>query len=207
MMKRGRPSDPYAMWLCWELASELTGDATLSAQFLPQHKQRERSAGGFAIVAKWLHMTPDAVERQVSKARKRRDTEGGLQEYHDWLNHREKQWWFYHTVRVEKRELMPAYVGETNGDTLIRTRITREEIEAYVTKAQRRLKDEGARGEHDYQDWLALYERRDEKGRSMPLVYCPLPSDHPAAIAIDEARAANGLRNGLSTRGRPRRAN
>jgi hypothetical protein len=194
------------MWLCWHLACELTGDATLTAEFLPQHKQREGSIGGFAVVGEWLHMTADAVESRVTAARKRRDTP----EYHDWLNHREKQWWFYHTVCVEKREpKLRKYVGEVEGDTRILTRgdlyFTPKEVEAIVAEAKVRLKDEGARGKRDYAEWLALYERRDEIGRSRPLEY--LPSTPAESIAMDAARAANGLRNGKTNRGRPQSTN
>ena len=47
MKKRGRPGklDPYTMWLRWHLASELIGDATLSAELPPQHDDAFKMVG------------------------------------------------------------------------------------------------------------------------------------------------------------------
>jgi hypothetical protein len=159
MISRGRKPDPYTTWLCWYLACTVTTEDT---GFLPQHKWPK---GAYAIAARRLQMTPEAVEYHVRKARKRRETKEGLADYHQWLNQRERHWWwsYHHTVTVTAL---------------------------------------GVRDGQDYKEWLTVYERRDENGRSRPLVYRPMAAD--AAIAMDEARAAKGLRNGLSSRGRPR---
>jgi hypothetical protein len=58
------------------------------------------------------------------------------------------------------------------------------------------------RGQADYKAWVTTYER---SGRSKPFQYCSLSATDPVAIAIDEQRAASGLRNGLTKRGRPRK--
>jgi transcriptional regulator with XRE-family HTH domain len=174
---RGRPPvDLYLMWLCYHMACEVDEET----EFLPQHND-----GGYRVVGNKLGLSPEAVVRHVRNAQKRRDTKDGLREYYEWREQREKQWWLYHAVCVEKREL----------------HLTRKEI---VVKAQKRLKDEGARAEEDYKQWLAFYERRHESAQRAPLRYRPLSSDDPAAIALDATRAAKGLRNGLTKAGRKR---
>jgi hypothetical protein len=153
--KRGRPADPYTMWLCWHLACEVDEET----DFLPQHKQRVGAIGGFTVVGDRLNLSPEAVEYHARNARQRRETEEGRSEYLKWREYREKQWWHYHVVCVEKRDLS----------------LTRKD---HLDEAQTRLKD--ASGEQDYKAWLALYERRDEKGRSQPLGYRIFPPIIPS---------------------------
>jgi transcriptional regulator with XRE-family HTH domain len=174
---RGRPPvDLYLMWLCYHMACEVDEET----EFLPQHND-----GGYKVVGDKLGLSPEAVVRHVRKAQKRRDTEDGLREYCEWRERREKQWWLYHAACVENREL----------------HLTSKEV---VRKAQKRLKDEGARAEEDYKHWLAFYKRRDKRVQRAPLRYRPLSSDDPAAIAMDENRRAKGLRTGLTKAGRKR---
>ncbi len=182
--KRGRKPDPYIMWLSYQLACVV--DET--TDFLPQHKQ---VTGAYVVAGKRLHLSPEAVERHVRNAQKLRYTEEGLREYHEWLNLREKQWWFYQAKCVENKNLDAVRIPSTV-------------IEGFVDKAKKRLKDEGKGGEEDYKEWLARYKRRAEKGQSRFLVFRPLRPDDPAAMAIDERRTAKGLRNGLTKAGRKR---
>jgi hypothetical protein len=166
--------------------------------------------GGFVSVGERLHLTPSGVEFHVRNAQRKRDTPEGLREYHEWLTHREHRWWIYHAICVEKIELKPLeYVGKVEGDRLILVNthdadlhLRREEIDAFLEKAEHLLKTE--RGKHDYKAWLAVYERRDEKARTKPLMYRSEPSDSQIAQAFSEKRAGKGLRNGLTARGRKR---
>jgi hypothetical protein len=201
----GRPSKSQNMWLCWHMACEVRENSP----FLPQHKTRRvgMAIGAYALVGERLNLSPDTVEYHVRNARKRRETEEGLGEYIQWLNNREARWWFHH-AEVNKKELkLREYVGKTQGDTLILTRgdlpFTRKQVETIMREAQNLLID--ARGTQDYEEWVARYESRPPSAQRSPLVYRPLPPNHPASIAMDERRAAAGLRNGLTKRGRPRR--
>jgi hypothetical protein len=198
MKKRGRPSDPYTMWLCWYLASALTGDAILNSRFLPQDKKITGShgerVGGFITVGECLHMTEDAVAANVRNAQKRLDTREGRQQWSDWLTQRERQWWFYQAVRIEKRDLPPMHLEEFAGDRRILTPIKSTEIEAIAAEAQKRW-EEDAMGKLDYDKWYLAYERRDEKGKADPRVWRLLNPDDPLAIAVYQARDAKGLKN------------
>jgi hypothetical protein len=198
MKKRGRRSDPYTMWLCQHLASGLTGDAILNSQFLPQDKKlkgrHSERVGGFVTVGERLNMTADAVAANVRNAQKRLDTKEGLQEYFDWLNQRERQWWFYQAVRIEKRELPPMHLEEFDGGIRTLTPINSTEIEAIAAEAQMRW-EKGAMGKLDYDKWYLAYERRGEKGKADPRVWRMLNPDDPLAIALYQARDAKGLKN------------
>jgi antitoxin HicB len=210
--RRGRHLGPtantlYTMWLCHFMATTLTGDNVLKAEFLSQHKQkpklRKGISGGYVTIGEKLRMEASAVEGYVRKARERLDTKEGQREYHEWQEQRENQWWFHHAEHIEKQELkLPMYVPKTEGDIPIRSVVTRKQVDSYVTEAQKRLNE--LSGEPDYQDWLALYERRNERLKATPHGTMPLPEDHPEAMAIDKTRKAKGLRLGLTKRGAPR---
>jgi hypothetical protein len=227
-MKRARkldPDIPYKIWLCYLLASVAKEDAELPSQY----------DAAFEVVGKPLGLGAKSVGRYSRIARDllndvppQHDAKGervpgysriarellkdakGERVYHDWLNKRERMWWLYHVLCVEKKKkVLLEYVGEMEGDTLILTRgdvhITPKEAEPLIREAKKRLTH--GWGEGDYQAWFGEYKRRSPQNQRSPWVYRPLPDDHPAAIAMDEARAAAGLRNNLTKRGRPRRAN
>jgi antitoxin HicB len=198
--RRGRREGPtantiYTMWLCHELVRM----ADLNTEFLSQHKHPE-SAGGYVTVGEKLHMTASAVERHVSNARERSDTE-----YYEWKEQWEKQWWLYHSLWVEKRELPDnlLYRVLRVGKDTVPTKIEaiHKEIEELVAKAQKR-RDKDARGEQDYQTWLAAHELRDEKRQSQPYRWRPASTEE--AITAVKTRLAKGLRIGLTGRGAPR---
>jgi hypothetical protein len=196
-MKRGRKSEPYTMWLCFQMACVVDEDT----EFLPQHKQREGAIGGPTMVGKGLHLSPEAVEYHANNARRRRETKEGMLEYCEWSTKREKKWWCYHARYVEKRKIkLLEFLGEIDADTV---HLTSKQVESLADEAQKRLGEPS--GKEDYNDWLAWYERRDAKGRVRPLVYQPLSCDDPVAMAIDERRKVNGLRTGLTNSGRKRK--
>jgi hypothetical protein len=211
-MKRGRKSDPYTTWLCYQLAC-VVDEYT---EFLPQHKGSSREGAGvrgYANIGRQLGMTADAVEWQVGKARERRGDEKGMQEYLEWLRQRETRWWIYHVKCIENRDLkLLEYVDETEGNTAIpvRTdqetlRFTPKEVETLINEALKLLEANSVRSKHDYKDWLSWFEKRDEKGRSKPLAYHSPKDDEPVASSFLQRRSASGLRNRLGKAGRPRK--
>lgn len=195
------------MWLCYHLAC-VVDEGT---EFLPQHKQRAGSIGGYTLVGEQLCLSPDTVAFHVRNAQRKRDTQIGLREYHEWLTQRERKWWVYHAVCVERIGLtLLEYVGRVEGERLVLTNgsgttlsLTQGEVDTLVEEAQRQLNT--PRYEQDYKAWLAVYNRRDEKVKTRPLLYRLEPSDSPAAQAFDERRAAKGLRKGLTKAGRKRK--
>lgn len=167
--RRGRRSETYTMWLCYQMAYVVPSVGGEYLPFLPQHKGSE--AGAYCIVGERLNLSPDAVESRVRNARKQLKTTQGEREYHVWLNQRELMWWVYQAKCVEKRELkLLVYDGERNADTLF---LEPEEVESLVNVAVGCL--EGKSGQEDYREWLNGYDRRADKRK--PLHYLPHRSE------------------------------
>lgn len=143
--KRGMKPNPELMWLCYQLACVVDQDT----EFLPQHKGNKLRIDGYRKIGNLLNLSPSGVESHIRNAQKLRDTPDGMQKFHDWLNHREKRWWFYHAECVEKKELkLLEYIGKVEGDTSILTNggvevlpLTRKDADALVAEAQELRKE------------------------------------------------------------------
>jgi transcriptional regulator with XRE-family HTH domain len=197
--QKGRPVDTYTMWLCWELACEVDP----RDEFLPQHKQDHGTIGAFKTVGDQLNLSPSTVAQHVRNARSRRETEEGIREYFDWLNAREKQWWFYNAAQIEKRKKLPGTIYEMHEGRAVPKSVEHQDFKHCLTSAQKR-RQQGARGDCDFKLWLTKYEQRPVEGRKTPMVWEPKRASDPDTIAMDATRKAKGLRLGLSKAGRPR---
>jgi hypothetical protein len=182
--KRGMKPDPELMWDCYRLTNF---PSDKDGPHLPQHCDE---GGAYKIAGNRLGISPKTVLSHVADARKRLTTAEGLRGYDEWLTRREQKWWIYHTL----------ILTNAGADTLS---LSRKEVNTLVAKAKEAR--DTPRGERDYEEWLAQYERRDEQAKRKPLVFSTVSANHPSSIAEKERREAAGIRTGYTKAGSKRK--